>query len=224
MTVQDEVTVRRLASLFDRLGCALLHDAAPDVATVVDTPLRSRTPGLSAAGPAFPVATDNDMLPCLQALDLAPPGSVIVVHNTTERSEALAGDIYVTACKERGIAGLIVDGAVRDVDSLPEMAFPVFSSQVTYVSAKTAKAPAREVPESVTLGSCTLRPGDWIFADGDGVLTVTQRYVSAVLRAAVLLAEREEELKGKLRAGETLGELCGLGDFLAGRAPLRFEV
>jgi regulator of RNase E activity RraA len=223
MRAQDEASIRRRASMFGALGCALLHDAAPEYAKVVDAPLRSRT-HLSAVGPVFPVATDNDMLPCLQALDMAPPGWVILVRNTAAESEALAGDIFATACKQRGIAGLIVEGAVRDVDTLQGLGFPVYSSQVTYVSAKTAKVPARQVPETVTVGSCTMEPGDWIIADSDGVLTLPERYVNAVLHAAALLGQREEELKGKLRGGETLSELCGLADFLAGRAPLRFEV
>ncbi|WP_424217327.1 RraA family protein (plasmid) [Streptomyces sp. BI20] len=224
MTGQNEQEIRRLAALFAPLGCALLHDAAPDHAAVVDAPLRSRTPGLPIAGPVFPVHTDNDMLPVLQALDQAPPGWVILVRNTAARSEALAGDIMATACKHRGLAGLIVDGAVRDVDTLPAIGFPVHSTEVTFVSAKTAKVPARQVPETVTVGGRTLRPGDWIFADGDGVLTVPAETAGPVIRAAVLLGRREEELRARLRAGETMGDLCGLADFLAGRAPLRFEV
>jgi 4-hydroxy-4-methyl-2-oxoglutarate aldolase len=216
--------VARLASMFQDLGCALLHDAAPGRAKVVDPAIRCRTPGLKAAGPVFPVATANDMLPCLQALDLAPPGWVIFINNTTDRSDALAGDIFVTACRQRRLGGLIVRGAVRDVAALREMGFPVYSSEVTYVSAKTAKVPAAEVPETLDLGSYTLAPGDWIFADDDGVLALPERYAGAVMRAAVLLGQAEDQLKAKLRGGETLGDLCGLDDFLAGRAPLRFEV
>ena len=61
---------------------------------VVDIPILSRTPGQKVAGQAFPVITDNDMLPGLQALDVTPPGSVLFIHNVARRSEALAGDIF----------------------------------------------------------------------------------------------------------------------------------
>lgn len=220
----DQAVIARLSSMFRALGCAQLHDVARAYAQIVDPAIRCRTPGQSAAGPVFPVSTANDMLPCLQALHHAPPGWVIFVSNTTADSDALAGDIFVTACKERRLGGLIVRGAVRDIDALQELEFPVFSSCVTYVSAKTARVPAVTVPETLTIGSCTLRPGDWIFADADGVLALPDRYASAVLRAATVLNEAEHQLKDRLRAGETLGDLCGLDDFLAGHGPLRFEV
>lgn len=221
---EDQAVIERLSSMFRALGCAQLHDAARAHAKVVDPAIVCRTPGWNAAGPVFPVSTANDMLPCLQALHHVPPGWVIFVSNTTAESDALAGDIFVSACKERLLGGLIVRGAVRDIDALQELKFPVFSSCVTYVSAKTARVPAATVPQTVTVGSCTLRPGDWIFADADGVLALPQRYASAVLRAATVLNETEQQLKAKLRAGDTLGGLCGLDDFLAGNAPLRFEV
>lgn len=214
----------RLTSMFRDLGCALLHDAAPARAKVIDPAIRCRTPGRTAAGPVFPVSTANDMLPCLQALHQAPPGWVIFINNTADQSDALAGDIFVTACQQRRLGGLIVRGAVRDIEALQGLDLAVFSSEVTYVSAKTARVPAAAVPQTLTLGSCTLEPGDWIFADADGVLALPDRYASAVMRAAVLLGQAEDQLKARLRGGETLGDLCGLDDFLAGRGPLRFEV
>jgi 4-hydroxy-4-methyl-2-oxoglutarate aldolase len=224
VTALETDGVNRLSEMLGSLSCALLRDAAPSYTRVVQSSVRCRTPGRSAAGPVFPVSTANDMLPCLQALHEAPAGSVIVLCNTAAESEALAGDIFVTACKQRGLGGLVVQGAVRDVDALQDLDFPVFSSQVTYQSAKTAKVPAARVPQTVTIGSCTLEPGEWLIADGDGMLAIPGKYVSAIARAAILLNQREEELKTRLRGGETLGDLCGLDDFLAGRAPLRFEV
>jgi 4-hydroxy-4-methyl-2-oxoglutarate aldolase len=224
VTALPAETIARFRGLFDGLGCALLHDAAHAYVRPVPPALTLRTPGLRLAGPAFPVETHNDMLPVLQALDAAPPGSVIVARNTADESEALAGDIFVTAAAAQGIAGLVVDGAIRDIDGIQGLGVPVFSRTVNYVSAKTALVPARAVPEAVTLASVAVAPGDWIFGDSDGLLVVEARLVSAVMNAAIVLHEREESLKRALRAGERLSTVCGLREFLAGEAPLKAAI
>lgn len=208
---------------FCRMGCAQLRDAAPEYTHVLDLPLTQRTPGKRLAGQVFPVETENDMLPCLQALDAAPQGAILFIQDISGKSEALAGDIYVTAASQQGLGGLIVNGAARDVDFLPELNFSVFSRSINYVSAKMAKTPSMNIPCSVQLGDLLLEPGDWIFGDGDGLLVIKQQYFSAVFTGALMLCGREEALKAALREGRRMSELCGLEDFLAGRAELKFE-
>ena len=209
---------------FERMGCAQLHDAAMTIAKVLDPAIVCRTPGRKLAGPAFPVVTDNDMLPCLQGLDGAPAGSVLFIHNRSAASEALAGNILTTAARLQGLAGLVVDGAIRDLDSLAELELPVFSRSVTYVSAKTTQKPAAEVPCRVEVGGVAIEAGDWLFGDADGLLLVEKARVRAVLTGAMVLFHRESELITALHRGERLGSLIGLTEFLAGRGPLRFEV
>jgi 4-hydroxy-4-methyl-2-oxoglutarate aldolase len=213
----------RISRAFARIGCAQLYDACGGHAWPVDAGLRLRTPGLRLAGPAVPVGTDNDMLPALQALDAAAPGSVLYVQNQGTGNDALAGDIFLTACRQQGIAGLVVEGAVRDVDQLTDIGVPVFSSDVTFVSAKTAVSPAREVPETLVVDGRELVPGTWLFGDGDGLLAVPAEYASAVSAAALLLHEREEELRHALAEGEArLGDLIGLRAYLNGEKALSF--
>ena len=118
---------------------------------------------------------------------------------------------------------LVVDGAVRDVDFIRDLEFPVFSAEVCFVSAKTAQVPAADVPATVTVGAVEVEPGDWIFGDGDGMLAIKRRFVSAVINGALLLLAEEEALKAALVRGDRFGDLCGLGDHLAGRGPLRFD-
>ena len=217
------ISRQRAVALFDEMGCAQIHDAAAQYCKTIESSLVSRTPGLKMAGPAFPVRTENDMLPCLQALDAASEGDVLVFQNTAETSEALAGDILVTAMKHQGLAGLVVDGAVRDTDTLPALGVPVFSRSVRFVSAKTAQVPAASVPSTVHLGHVPVRPGDWLFGDGDGLILVEEQYLSAVLNAALLLEKKEQAFKSQLAAQQRLGEICGLSAFLNGSGPLRFE-
>lgn len=222
MTTTPEDRVR-IVELFEELGCAQLRDASATRTNVLAPGLR-RIAGTRLAGPAFPVATDNDMLPCLQALAAAPPGSVLVLHNTALESEALAGDILVSAARAQGLAGLVVDGAVRDVDSMQQIGLTVFARTINYVSAKTAKVPATRVPQAVVIEGVSVGPGDWVFGDGDGLARVEDAHVRAVLNAALMLRAREAELRARLAAGARLDEVTGLHDFVAGRGPLRFEI
>ncbi|WP_200305150.1 RraA family protein [Streptomyces adelaidensis] len=224
--------VARIRETFRELGCAQLRDAAPDYVEVLAWPLVSRTPGLHLAGPVYPVATANDMLPVLQALDAAAPGDVLLATNTAEYSEALAGDVLSTAAVAQGLGGLVVHGAVRDLGFIAELGLPVFSTEVNIISAKTAQVPAAELPMSVTVPvvgadgprPLELSPGDWLFGDDDAVVAVRADRVSPVLNAARLLRSQEEKLRDAVRGGIRLSEACGLHDYLAGRGPLKMDV
>lgn len=209
---------------FKSLGCAQLYDAATKYCKVLPLSLKSRTAINCLAGPVFPVITDNDMLPCLQALDLAPEGSIIFIHNQSEVSEALAGDIFVTAAISQNIEGLVINGAVRDIDTIESMGLPVFSKEVTFVSAKTAQVASNNIPCKISIDDFEIEPNDWIFIDSDGALLVKETYLSVVYKSAKILRKREEELRMRLINGERLSELCGLKDYLEGNGLLRFEV
>jgi 4-hydroxy-4-methyl-2-oxoglutarate aldolase len=228
---------RDIVTHFPALGCALLQDAAPQYCVVFRNPPVARASKTVLAAPVFPVITPNDMLPCLQALEDAPQGYALYIRNSGPNSHALMGDIFATAARANGLAGVVVEGAVRDVEALQQIGLPVFSTEVTFVSAKTASCKAADLPHTIEIED--FRPayepfngekktrveiGDWIFADSDGMLTVRKSYVGAVMAAARLLNQREEELKAKLRNGERLGRLIGLQDFVAGRGNLKFNV
>jgi 4-hydroxy-4-methyl-2-oxoglutarate aldolase len=226
-----------LAAQFATLGCALLQDAAPQYCIVFKHPPVARLKGALLAAPVYPVLTPNDMLPCLQALDEAEAGSALYIRNTAPDSHALMGDIFATAARAKGLAGVVVEGAVRDLDALQAIGLPVFSTEVTYVSAKTAVCKAVHLPHTIDVADyrpafepydgvkrAAIQQGDWIFADSDGMLAIQKRYVTAVITAARLLHQREEALKSELRSGKPLGSLIGLQDFVAGRGDLRFAV
>ncbi|WP_437962319.1 RraA family protein (plasmid) [Sorangium sp. So ce119] len=215
--------VRAVQQKFLQFGCAQLYDAAPEHTVVLELPLIARTPRNRVAGPVFPVSTDNDMLPCLLGLAEAPPGSVLFIHNSAERPLAVAGDIYVISARQQGLNGLIVDGAVRDVDFLQDLDFPVFSRSVTYVAAKQTDQRPPELPCAVQLGDLLLEPGDWIFGDSDGLLLIKRKNLGAVFNGAILVSQREEKLKAGILAGSTLAELSGLREFVSGTGQLRFS-
>ncbi len=220
MTSEQSSLVSRV---FASVGCAQLYDACGGRARPIGAGLTLRTPGLRLAGPAVTVGTDNDMLPGLQALAAAPPGAVLYLQNQGSGNDALAGDIFLSACRQQQVAGLVIEGAVRDIDQLTEIGVPVFSSTVSFVSAKTAESPAREVPEVLIVEGRELVPGTWLFGDSDGLLAVPARYVTAVCTAAALLHKREEQLRKTLEEGAApLSELIGLRAYLAGEGELSF--
>jgi 4-hydroxy-4-methyl-2-oxoglutarate aldolase len=111
---------------FAELGCAQIYDAAHKYCIAMDPAIVTRTPGRKLAAPVFPTVTDNDMLPCLQAMDAVPPGWALLIHNRSQTSEALAGDIYCTAAAAQNVAGLVIDGAVRDIEFFETLDLPVY--------------------------------------------------------------------------------------------------
>lgn len=215
-----------VAAVFvDRLSCAALYDASGGRAHHVDIRAECRTRAHRFAGPVVPVATGNDMLPGLQALHVARPGEVLYVRNEGPGNDALAGDIFLSAAREQKVAALVVEGAVRDLDECENFGVPVYSTDVTFVSAKTAVEPARDVPVPLEMQGFALEPGMWLFGDRDGLVAVSAEDVGAVIKAALLLAERERELRSQILGGDVrLTDLIGLEDYLAGRGDLTFEV
>ncbi|MET8680198.1 RraA family protein [Streptomyces sp. NPDC004647] len=220
----SEQQIAQFRSRFDDLGCAQLADAAGEYITQLPIPLVPRNGHDRVCGPVFPVATRDDMLPCLQALAAAPPGWVIFIHNETEPSEGLAGDIYTASAEVQRLAGIVVNGAVRDLSDIASIPVPVFSTQVNYVSARTTDVLAERVPDTLEVAGCRIEPGDWIFGDPDGFLILPENRVSAVVAAGSVLREREERLRKAMRSeGKTLAELTGLDDFIAGTGELKFN-
>jgi len=217
--------IAQLRARFEAIGCSQLSDASADLITLLPLALRSRSGHPSICGPMFPVVTNDDMLPCLQALADTPPGWVLFIHNTAAPSEALVGDIFATSALVQGLGGIIVNGAVRDVAELRSIDVPVFATSVTYVSARTTDQKVSELPVSADLGGVSIKPGEWVFGDDDGFLTVGASRVSAVLAAGAILRDREEQLKRAIHTtGESLAELTGLDAFVEGRGELGWKI
>lgn len=208
-----------ISARFASIGTAQLADAATETIEVLDLPLRRHTAATHICGPLFPVQTSNDMLPCLQALAAAPVGWVLFIANEVHPSEGLVGDIFCLAAETQGLAGVVVDGAARDLGELASIGLPVFSTEVNYVSARTTTQRLDTVPATIRVGGATLSPGIWLFGDRDGFLTVPASEVDAILIAGEVLRERELRLKRELEAGRRLDEVTGLADFLSGITP-----
>jgi regulator of RNase E activity RraA len=138
---------------------------------------------MKVAGTAFTVEVrPGDNLMIHAAISLAKPGDVLVIDGKGDLSAALMGTIMMTACKKLGLAGVVIDGAVRDSLEIDEMDYPVFSVG-TNPNGPTKNVPGR-IGHPVCIGGVTVRPGDLIVADADGVVAIERERVEALLPLA----------------------------------------
>lgn len=191
-------------------GTATLGEAWP-AARLIDAPLRPLAPGMVVAGPALTVrCKPGDNLALHSAIAAARPGDVLVVDYGGSLASGPFGEIMALACQMRGIAGLIIDGAVRDSAQIATLGFPVFARGVNIRG--TAKLDRGEVGEPVSMGGVTIVRGDIILGDADAILVLAAENLPAALAAAEVRTEREAVMMDRLRLGETTLEILGLGE------------
>ena len=191
-----------------RLGSATVHEAAAR-SPVVDVDLVQIVPGSRAAGPARTVrCAQDDNLMVHAAVAEAEPGEVLVLTMPEPRAVALVGDLLATQALGRGVAALLVDAAVRDVEELRELGLPIWARFVRVRGAEK-KTPGT-IGEPVTVGGAGIRQGDVVVLDTDGAAVVPQERVGEVLVAARERAAREVEKRAKLKAGALSYDLDGL--------------
>jgi 4-hydroxy-4-methyl-2-oxoglutarate aldolase len=190
------------------LGSATVHEAGGRLA-VVDFDLVQVIPGSRAAGPARTVrCAQDDNLMVHAAVAEAEPGEVLVLTMPEPRAVALVGDLLATQTQGRGVAAVLVDAAVRDVEELRELGLPIWARFVRVRGAEK-KTPGT-IGEPVTVGGAGIRQGDVVVLDADGAVVVPQEGVGEVLAAARERAEREVEKRAKLEAGALSYDLDGL--------------
>jgi 4-hydroxy-4-methyl-2-oxoglutarate aldolase len=171
--------------------------------------IRPAWAGARVAGPAVPVrCTPGDNLAIHVGVVRAEPGTVLVVDVGDEPELGYWGEVLTTAAETRGIAGLVIDGCVRDVDALAAHGFPVFSAGIALTGA--TKDRVGSVGHPVTAGEVHVDPGDWIVGDADGVVVVPHATLGDVLMAARARTDKEAGLFTDLRAGLTTLDLLGL--------------
>ncbi|HTL84236.1 MAG TPA: RraA family protein [Acidimicrobiia bacterium] len=165
--------------------------------------------GARVSAPAFPVTcTPTDNLGIHVAVAEAPAGSVLVVSVGDEPARGYWGEVLTTGAEARGIAGLVIDGGVRDVDALAAHGFPVFSAMIALRGA-TKELPG-EIGGRASVGDVDVHHGDWIVGDVDGVVVIPHAQAEAVLAAGNARAEKEQRFFAELKGGRTTLDLLAL--------------
>jgi len=194
------------ATEFLALGAATLGESG---GRAMRARIRAVWRGARLAAPALPVqCTAGDNLAIHAAVADAPAGVALVVSVDEERELGYWGEVLTIAAQARGIAGLVIDGCVRDVDRLEHHAFPVFSTGIALPGA--TKTLPGTVGRTTVVGDVDVHAGDWVVGDRDGVTVVSSDALQAVLDAGRARAAKEDGFFMALRDGKTTVELLGL--------------
>ncbi|MFC1897368.1 orotidine 5'-phosphate decarboxylase / HUMPS family protein [Chloroflexota bacterium] len=159
---------------------------------------------LKFAGPAVTVRTYNgDWSAPVQAIDRAKPGDVIVI-DACQGEIAVWGELATNSCRSKGVVGVVIDGAVRDIDDIRKMKFPVFARHFT----PTAGEPKGfgEINAPIEICGRKIEPGDWIIGDENGVMVVPENIAMEMANRAIDVNEKENRIREEIQRGSTLGQ------------------
>jgi 3-hexulose-6-phosphate synthase/6-phospho-3-hexuloisomerase len=164
--------------------------------------------GVKMVGRALTVNTINgDWAKPVEAIDRAQPGDVIVV-NAGSGEIAVWGELAAWSAKTKGVAGVVIDGAARDIDAILDIDFPCFSR---YIASNAGEPKGHgDIGHEVVCGGVTVKTGDWIIGDESGVVAVPKESAVEVANRAIDVMERENRLREEIKKGGTLSSVMKL--------------
>jgi 4-hydroxy-4-methyl-2-oxoglutarate aldolase len=191
-----------------RLGSATVYEAGGRRG-YVDADLIQVVPGSRACGPARTVVcAQDDNLMVHAVMEHVQPGDVVVLTMPRPAPVALVGDLLATQAQVAGAAALLIDASVRDVEELREMGLPIWARWVRVKGA--TKDALGEIDVPVTVGGATIRPGDLVVLDADGVAVVEAERADEVLQASLEREQREAIKRERLQGGALSWHIDGL--------------
>jgi len=203
-----------LSSLDERIRDLFLKVSSPNVTDAMHRKgamegMVSLCGDVKMAGQAVTVQTfSGDWAKPVEAIDVAGPGNVIVINNDGGTHVAPWGELATLSCVRKGIAGVVIDGAVRDVDDIRKTKFPVFARAIV----PNAGEPKGfgEINAEIRCAGLFVNPGDWIIGDESGVVVVPKERAYEVARRALEVKKNEERIREEIRRGSTLSQVADL--------------
>ena len=198
-----------LVSRFEGVPSTIASDVAEPGA--MDAGIEPVYRDTELAGTALTVrAAPGDNLIIHKAITMAEPGDVLVVDGDGYVETAYVGELMCASCRVHGLAGMVIDGAIRDREEIAAMEFPVYARGVHPAGPSKREPGSINVP--VSCGGVTVEPGDLVVGDDDGVSVVRAADAEAALERAREKREREAELRDRVETGEYLYGLLGCDD------------
>lgn len=179
------VPVANIDDCMNRSACLDANIRPQNGATLVGTALTVR-------------ARPGDNLLLYKAIMLAQAGDVIVVAGQGELANAAIGELMITWARRKGVAGFVIDGAIRDADAIKNMDIPVYAAGVT-PNGPYKEGPG-EVNAPISLRGAVVRPGDILVGDGDGVIVIAPEEAAEILAKAKAVVAKEEGIMKAIEA------------------------
>jgi RraA family protein len=205
-----DMTFDELRRRLCKLDTACLCDANKEI-RVLDPGIRPLRPDLKLMGRAHTVSCCDDFLTVVTALRDATAGEVLVVDGQGGH-RALAGELFTMEAARKGLAGLVIDGSVRDTETVCSLPIPVYSRHVYPNAGTTLRVFETQIP--VKCGGVTVNPGDVLFGDQDGIIVASASELNELIPAAERIQQTEENVLLSMSRGTSLFDMLNLDEHL----------
>lgn len=198
----EKLSTTNVADALDALGLkGATYGIRPVWPTMKKVCGRALTVKMTAAG-----LTKSQYHLGVKAIDAAEPGDVIVIDNGGRLDTSCWGGILANGAKMKGVSGVIIDGACRDVDDCVEIDFPVYARGSVVATAR-GRIMEEATNVMIQFGGVQVRPGDILLADKSGVAVIPKEKLDEVLAKAEELYQKEEDMVAEIRAGKSMMEV-----------------
>ena len=192
-----------LIAMFQEAPTGNVSDALGTGLLAMAHQIKPLSPGARVVGPAQTVWTrGGDNLAVWMAIETAQPGDVMVIATDDHRDSSTIGDLFAIAARNRGIAGIVMDGMCRDAAGIRESGIPTFAAGL--MPAAPEKRGPGEIGGSIRCGGVAVRPGDVVVADEDGVVIVPQERIQDAIDGLARVQIKEKNVAAELAAGRTV--------------------